>query len=97
METTINQSKTRNRDLTYLCHKNVLTIDEAVLYTGFKKSYIYKLTHQSVLPFSKPNGRTIFFERAALEKWMLTGRTNSQDEQEEKAEEFINKSIVKRI
>ena len=41
-----------------LQNKTVLTFNEACQYTGFSKSYMYKITPQ--LPFSKPNGKTLF-------------------------------------
>ena len=52
--------------------KRVLTIDEAVEYTGFKKSYLYQLTSAGVIPHSKPNGKMIFFDRGKLEDWLLS-------------------------
>ena len=45
-----------------LCHKEVLTADEAVEYTGISKSTLYKLTMRRVL----------FFNRRELEQWMMS-------------------------
>lgn len=56
--------------------KRVLNINEASEMLGFSKSYIYKLTSTGVLPHSKPNGKTLFFDREKLENWMLS---NSHD------------------
>ena len=52
--------------------KNVLNLEEACNYLGFKKSYLYKLTSAGIIPHSKPNGKTIFFDKAKLEAWMLS-------------------------
>lgn len=52
--------------------KKVLTFEEAVAYTGFKKSYLYQLTSAGVIPHSKPNNKKIFFEREKLEEWLLS-------------------------
>ncbi len=62
-----------------LSQKNVLTFSEAARYTGFSRSYLYKLTHLQKIPFSKPAGKMIFFDRAELENWLL----NNQNEHEE--------------
>jgi excisionase family DNA binding protein len=52
-------------------NNKVLSFEEGCQYLGFKKSYVYKLTANATLPFSKPNGRKIFFDREKLEAWML--------------------------
>lgn len=55
-----------------ICHKEVLTLDEAAQYTGMKKSYLYKLTSSRVIPHFKPSGKTCFFRRADLENWLTS-------------------------
>ena len=55
----------------HLSNKAALTLDECALYTGMAKSYIYKLTHEGVIPYSKPNGKKIFFDRLELDQWLL--------------------------
>ena len=56
--------------------KKVLSFEEGCNYLGYKKSYVYKLTASGILPFSKPNGKKIFFEREKLEAWMLSNASN---------------------
>lgn len=55
-----------------ICHKEVLTLAEAARYTGLKKSYLYKLTSERVIPHYKPNGKICFFRRAELEAWLTS-------------------------
>lgn len=55
-----------------ICHKEVLTLDEAAQYTGMKKSYLYKLTASKAIPHYKPNGKNCFFRRTELENWLTT-------------------------
>jgi excisionase family DNA binding protein len=50
---------------------NVLTFEQGCKLLGYKKSYVYKLTHQGTIPFSKPNGKRIFFDKKELEAWIL--------------------------
>lgn len=54
--------------------KKMLSIDELCLMTGYKKSYVYRLTSEGVLPYSKPNGKTIFFDKDKIEEWLLSNR-----------------------
>lgn len=78
---TLNQLKQQISDLqgSVLSQKNVLTFSEAARYTGFSRSYLYKLTHLQKIPCSKPAGKMLFFDRIELEKWLL----NTQDMHDE--------------
>ena len=58
----------------------VLSFEEGCNYLGYKKSYVYKMTSSGILPFSKPNGKKIFFEREKLEAWMLSNASKSHAE-----------------
>lgn len=60
--------------------KDVLNAEELAEYTGFKKSYIYKLVHANSIPFSKPNGKVLFFERKKIDEWLLQNPQKSQSE-----------------
>jgi excisionase family DNA binding protein len=51
--------------------KEVLTFDEACLYSGISRSYMYKLTSKELIPHSKPRGKFIYFERSKLNAWLL--------------------------
>jgi len=60
--------------------KPVLTIEEAALYTGLSKAYIYKLTSASQIPHYKPSGGRIYFKKTELEAWMLRNRQHTAEE-----------------
>jgi excisionase family DNA binding protein len=62
--------------------RKVLSFDEGCAYLGYKKSYVYKMTSSGILPFSKPNGKKIFFEREKLESWMLSNASKSHAERQ---------------
>jgi len=64
--------------------KKVITIEEAALYSGFSKSFLYKCTSKKLLEFSKPNGKTIFIDREVFENWLLS-RKSTNNEQIERA------------
>lgn len=54
-----------------LSRKEVLTLDQACLYAGISRSYMYKLTALDQIPYSKPRGKLIYFERKKLNAWLL--------------------------
>lgn len=58
----------------HLSTKAALTVDECAIYTGMAKSYIYKLTHEGIIPHAKPNGKKIYFDRVELEQWLLSNK-----------------------
>lgn len=63
--------------LTQLTRANVstlLSLDEASLYTGYAKGYLYKLTAQGDIPCYRPTKRRVFIAREELERWI---RSNS--------------------
>ena len=76
--------------------KHVLTFEEACEYLGFKKSYVYKLTSAKIIPHSKPNGKTIFFERKKLEEWMLSNPSSSLSDKKIIASNYITSKSNKK-
>lgn len=49
--------------------RELMTLEEAARFLGFKKSYLYKLTSTRQIPFYKYGGRVIAFDPAALKDW----------------------------
>ena len=72
-----------------LTKKTVLTFNEAALYTGLSKSYLYKLTSAGNIPCYKPNGKVLYFDRQEVEQWMLQNRNITRDEMETKANTYL--------
>lgn len=72
--------------------KPILNVEELSDYTGFKKSYIYKLVHSNLLPYAKPNGKVLFFDRAKIDEWLLSNSSKSIDEIRAEALEFSFKN-----
>ena len=69
--------------------KRVLSFSEGCEYTGYTKSYMYKLTSGGVIPYSKPNGKKIWFDREKLDQWLLSNSSATLAEQESKAETYL--------
>jgi excisionase family DNA binding protein len=63
-----------------LLKKDVLNPAELSEYTGFSKSYIYKLTHLREIPFYCPHGKLIFFKRSEIDAWLLQNKRHSRRE-----------------
>ena len=52
--------------------KTILNPEEACIYLGIKLPTLYKLTSAGVIPYSKPNGKLLFFSRKSLDEWILS-------------------------
>jgi prophage regulatory protein len=57
-----------------LAKKNVLNIRELSDYTGYSISYIYKLTSRNAIPYFKPSGKAVFFDRMEIDVWLLKNK-----------------------
>ena len=76
--------------------KNVLNFNEAARYLELSHSHLYKLTSAGNIPFYKPNGKKLYFNRAELDTWLLRNRSSTQEEIDQKAADYlINKGRVK--
>ena len=65
-----------------LCYsaKEVLNLEEASSCLGIAKSTLYKLTGSTSLPYFKPAGKLIFFEKQALLDWVRGAKALSEEE-----------------
>ncbi len=78
-------------------NKRVLNISEASELLGFEVSYIYKLTSAKILPHSKPNGKTIFFDKEKLEDWMLSNPSSTLSDKKIIASNYVaTNSVINR-
>lgn len=88
MEETINtviERLSSIEKLSLLAAKKVLLLDDVALLTGLSKSHLYKLTCKHEIPFYKPNGKQMYFDRGEIENWMKQGRVATKEEIEDKA------------
>lgn len=65
--------------------KQVLNSEEAAIFLGMARSSLYKMTHRHEIPFYRPNGKVIYFEKEELIKWMRSCRESSEKEIDEAA------------
>lgn len=60
--------------------KPFLSVDELASYLGVKTSYIYKMTHNREIPYYKPGGKMVYFNREEIDEWVLSQRVATADE-----------------
>lgn len=65
--------------------KQILTVEDLINYTGFSRSYIYKLVHKKIIPYSKPNGKSLFFQKKDIDNFLLRNKSKSLYEIEQEA------------
>lgn len=49
-----------------LAAKEMLTVEDLALFTGFKPSYIRKMTQEGRLPYYKPFGKQLFYKKSEI-------------------------------
>lgn len=74
-----------------LIGKEVLNFNEAAKYLELSHSHLYKLTSAGNIPFYKPNGKKLYFNRLELDEWLLRNRNSTQDEIEQQAADYLIK------
>lgn len=72
--------------------KELLTVEEVALYTGYKKSHLYKLTSAGKIPHYKPGGKVIYFRKNELDEWLMRNKVYSEEEIQEAAQNFVLRS-----
>ena len=63
--------------------KNVLNIEDVAFMLGVSKSNVYKLTCNKEIPYYRPNGKYVYFDRSEVESWMKQNRQASKAETEQ--------------
>lgn len=74
--------------------KSVLSFKETAIYLDVSHSYLYKLTSQNRIPHFKPQGKKIYFDLSMLEDWLKRNYQTTQDEIEQKANEYISRNPI---
>ena len=72
-----------------LAAKNMLTLEDVAAITGLCKSYLYKKKRKKEIPYYKPNGKLLYFDRTEVEAWMKQNRVNTKAEAEATAAAYL--------
>jgi excisionase family DNA binding protein len=76
---------------TLLQAKNVLTIDDVALLANMSKSYLYQLTCKNQIPYYRPSGKLIYFDKSEVESWLKQNRVSTVKENDDMAESYCQK------
>lgn len=74
--------------------KEVLNLEEAAVFLGISKSSLYKMTHNQVVPFYKPNNKMVYFEKSELLKWLRQNPVSSQAQISEEAQAYLRNAAI---
>lgn len=69
--------------------KDVFTFEECCQYTGISKTYMYKLTCTNKIPHSKPHGKTIYFSKEEIDRWLLKNPIKTAEQLEQEAATYV--------
>ena len=78
----------RVEKLAAISAKAILDLDEAVLFTGFSKGHLYRLTSERQIPHYKKN-RKLYFKKSELEAWLLEEKVLTNAEIDSRATTYI--------
>jgi DNA binding domain, excisionase family len=54
--------------------RTMLTADEAARVLGISRATLLKMTSARQIPFYKPNGKNLYFDRGELDAWLRRNR-----------------------
>lgn len=80
MEDTILTKLEEIRRYTLLSVKEMLTVDDVALMTGYSRRYVLKLANTGMLPYYKPFDKALFFRKDEVNKALANGRVSSISE-----------------
>ncbi len=69
----------------------VLNLKQAAELLDLKPETVYQLVHERKIPFSKPNGRRLYFSRAELTAWVKDGRKRTATEIAAEASQHVTR------
>ena len=74
--------------------KEVLSVEEASRFMDIARSSLYKMTSDRSIPFYRPNGKMIYFEKADILAWIrqnrvvATKKDDGTDQEPERNDDF---------
>lgn len=71
--------------------KPFMTVDELSIYLGLSPQYIRKMTHNREIPYFKPNGKKLYFDKEEIDQWVFKSRVATNEELLEDARQRLKK------
>jgi excisionase family DNA binding protein len=84
----INERLDKIERLVLMGAKDILTIEDVSLMTGFTVGNLYRMTSNKTIPFYKPLGGKIFFDKTEIENWLRTNKVETRAVTESKANTY---------
>ena len=72
--------------------KEILTIEDAAALLGLSKSYIYKMTAKGNIPFYRPLGKVMYFERTVLLDWVRSHPGQTKENVAMTAAQYVDRN-----
>lgn len=63
-----------------LSAKDVLTLEDVALLTGYSKNYLRTLMCRREIPFYRPEGRKPYFSKEEINRWLLQNHVPTQND-----------------
>ena len=74
------------RNFSFIGFKEILSVNEAAIFTGLSRSYLYKLCQSlKIKHYRSKEGKSIYFKKKDLTEWMLAEESMTEDEINAKA------------
>jgi excisionase family DNA binding protein len=70
------------KSLITVSNAEFIGIEEASKHLRLSKTYLYSLVHKGKLPFYKPNGKKIYFNKIELNDWIAKSKIKTTEELE---------------
>ncbi|MEO6731372.1 MAG: DNA-binding protein [Ferruginibacter sp.] len=82
-----------------LSQKEILNVEELAIYTGWSKSYIYKLTMACMIPHYKPHegAKLLYFKKSEIENYMTAYKVKTTAELDVVANDYLTKKKMKNV
>lgn len=81
--------------LNLIQQKEMLNVQELSDYIGMSTSSIYKLVYNNVIPFYKPNGKILYFDREEINTWLRRNKSQSISQIQQQALDYSFKNRKK--
>lgn len=76
-------------------NKSLFTIEDLSRYTGLSKSFLYKKTASRQIPFFKPFGKIILFDRKQILDFLLRNPVSTTEDIEQQAISYLNSQPIR--
>ena len=84
--TKIEERLERLENLVAASGKEIMSVNDFVLFSGLTKSHVYKLVHERKIPhFKSAGGKMTFFRKEDVVNWMCAHRVTTAAESEREA------------